>query len=122
MELLFLYFWLKLSTLHEIASGVLWVGSFIFGLSFIAWVIVGEDHEFGLKPFFSWRAIQMAVWLLCFAFTFKVFVPTQKETAVLVAGYFAKEMAQTEEGKKAWLLVRKSVNNYLDGQLKTLGN
>ena len=109
MELLLLYLWMKLPTL-----------AVLNGVAILLCVILG----FGIFPVeqdttrWEIRVRQRLKWIIPALIALFVVIPSQTQTAVLVAGHYALRMADSPEASKVMQVLRKKANEYLDEELK----
>ncbi len=121
MELLFIYFWLKLDRFITF-SWALWIFVGVFWLFLWLWILscekrgpFGADKENIKQSLLQTKKLRL---VLSFVFLFGLFssllMPTSKETAILVASHYAMEFSKSPEGVKVWAIARKTANNILD--------
>ena len=108
MELLLLYLWMKLPTL-AVLNGVA-----ILLCSILGFVIVVEQDTTRWEI----RVGQRLKWIIPALIALFVVMPSQTQTAVLVAGHYALRMADSPEASKVMQVLRKKANEYLDEELK----
>jgi hypothetical protein len=111
MELFLLYLWMKLDLLQmlfavPLVSGC--VGLVVMGITTLAADMDTDDFKKWLKPLL--KVMLPLLFLL-------IVVPTQKQTAVLVAGHYALKAIETPEAAKIMGVLRKKANEYLDAEL-----
>jgi len=117
MELLLLYFWLKLNTIIAFlgfASGILIVISILCVIVYLDTSAYGDGPTLGgsFKAFS--RAGVAGVLLLVLTFA----IPNRTETAILVGANYAFKAAETPEAQKVMTLIRKKANELLDEELE----
>ena len=132
MELFLLYVWMKLSTIQVvlgifIAAGVVAV---LFCVLVLQQgdedVVAGRYHreewetavEAKKKNRTPYRLLQRLKWAIPALIALFVVMPSQCQTAVLVAGHYALRMADSPEASKVMQVLRKKANEYLDEELK----
>lgn len=64
------------------------------------------------------KAFNRCKWVFLCALGLLIVVPSQTQTAVLVAGHYALRMADSPEASKVMQVLRKRANEYLDEELK----
>ena len=132
MELFLLYVWMKLSTIQVvlgifIAAGVVAVLCCVIALlndSILRrynydtreeWETAVEAKKKNRTPY---RLLQRLKWAIPALIALFVVMPSQTQTAVLVAGHYALRMADSPEASKVMQVLRKKANEYLDEELK----
>lgn len=136
MELLLLYLWMKLTTL-EVLNGVAIVLCGILGFVLLLGTLgdgeLPKRYKFGTKE--EWEAAckcqveqdntrwevrvrQRLKWIIPALIALFVVMPSQTQTAVLVAGHYALRMSDSPEASKVMQVLRKKANEYLDEELK----
>lgn len=137
MELFLLYVWMKLSTL-AILNGIAIFLSCTLG--FVLFLAMSdyeslpkrsdyrnrEEWEEACKrradalalPHGVGRVLHRLKWIIAALIALFVVMPSQTQTAVLVAGHYALRMADSPEASKVMLVLRKKANEYLDEELK----
>ena len=69
------------------------------------------------NPYKKWMKI-----CLCMLFCWLMFMPSQKNVAILVGASYAMDMAKSPEGAKVQTLLRSKVNEYLDNEIKAINS
>ena len=134
MELFLLYVWMKLSTIQVvlvifIAAGVVAVPALALALTLLddsvpkrynydtreEWETAVEAKKKNRGPY---RLLQRLKWAIPALIALFVVMPSQTQTAVLVAGHYALRMADSPEASKVMQVLRKKANEYLDEELK----
>ena len=132
MELFLLYVWMKLSTILVvlgifIAAGVVAVLFCVITLlddsvpkrynydTREEWETAVEAKKKNRGPY---RLLQRLKWAIPALIALFVVMPSQTQTAVLVAGHYALRMADSPEASKVMQVLRKKANEYLDEELK----
>ena len=132
MELFLLYVWMKLSTILVvlgifIAAGVVAVLFCVITLlddsvpkrynydTREEWETAVEAKKKNRGPY---RLLQRLKWAIPALIALFVVMPSQTQTAVLVAGHYALRMADSPEASKVMQVLRKKANEYLDENLK----
>lgn len=119
MEILLLYFWLKLNFI---------IGVFIAGvilcalIGFGGWMWANDGSTYNedaervkkWKPIFFKRIVPTAIIFLLMA----GMTPSRTDVAVLVGGHYALKLSETPEAGKVMSLLRKKANEILDNELK----
>lgn len=136
MELLLLYLWMKLTTLavlNGVAILLCGILGFVLFLGSLDERELPKRHIFGTKE--EWEAAckyqveqdntrwetrvrQRLKWIIPALIALFVVMPSQTQTAVLVAGHYALRMADSPEASKVMQVLRKKANEYLDENLK----
>lgn len=117
MELLLLYFWLKLNTIIALFV-LLCVGSVAAALLRFGWCHSPyNDDETKRRLVASkhlwWRFASGALIGLFLANS----IPNRTDTAILVGGHYALKIGETPEAAKIMSLMRKKANEILDAEL-----
>lgn len=117
MELLLLYFWLKLNTIIAflgITSGTL----IVIGVLCVFSYFDNSAYERPITLAGSFKAFSRAgiAGVLMLALTFAI--PDRTETAILVGANYAFKAAETPEAQKVMTLIRKKANELLDEELE----
>lgn len=133
MELFLLYVWMKLSTIQVvlgifIAAGVVAVLFCVIALYLDdsipgrysydtreEWETAVEAKKKNMPPY---RLLQRLKWAIPALIALFVVMPSQTQTAVLVARHYALRMADSPEASKVLQVLRKKANEYLDEELK----
>ena len=132
MELLLLYLWMKLPTIQVvlgifIAAGVVAV---LFCASTLLDDSVPKRYNYDTREEWEtaveakkknrgpYRLLQRLKWAIPALIALFVVMPSQTQTAVLVAGHYALRMADSPEASKVMQVLRKKANEYLDEELK----
>ena len=125
MELLFLYFWLKLDAIRDalipvtVILFVSWLGLFVWIRGTAKSGPFSEETEVIETLKKKYKNLRMVLFYLpILTWTMHLLLPTSKETAILVAGHYALEFSKSPEGGKVWTLVRGTANKMLDQALK----
>jgi uncharacterized oligopeptide transporter (OPT) family protein len=112
MELLFIYFWLKLDIFIWL-SFVLAAGISVICISDHAKPVYNDTDE---KRGESRRnKFFVAIFI---ALGIGIILPSSKDAAILVGAHYALALGKSEEGQKVMTLVRKKANEFLDEQIK----
>lgn len=110
MELFLLYLWLKLDAVISLFNGVFFVSAGALGIwAFLLGVSEGEVNLVKVRNLASVALVISAITM--------VVIPTSKQTAYLVGGYYALRVADTPEAQKIVQVLRKKANDYLDAEL-----
>lgn len=141
MELVFLYVWLKLNSLISLSIVLAIGGTLIYALLWcISQISISDAHDEvrgyredkdktsietpkqkakrEWKAFFSGR-LRFIPRMVVACTLFSAFSPNATETAVLVAGHYALQFSNSEEGKKVKTLIQLTANNMLDDAIKS---
>ena len=132
MELFLLYVWMKLSTIQVVLG--IFIAAGVVAVLFCAatllddsvpkrynydtreeWETAVEAKKKNRGPY---RLLQRLKWAIPALIALFVVMPSQTQTAVLVAGHYALRMADSPEASKVMQVLRKKANEYLDEELK----
>lgn len=133
MELFLLYVWMKLSTILVVLG--IFIAAGVVAVLFCAaalldddsvpkrynydtreeWETAVEAHKKNRGPY---RLLQRLKWAIPALIALFVVMPSQTQTAALVAGHYALRMADSPEASKVMQVLRKKANEYLDEELK----
>jgi hypothetical protein len=69
------------------------------------------------NPYTVWSKVCLVA-LFCWV----MFIPSQKNVAILVGASYAMDMAKSPEGAKVQTLLRSKVNEYLDNEIKAINS
>lgn len=118
MELLLLYFWLKLDTL--IAMGTLaTVGIGAALLARLGWCYIPYyEDETSSRLQKSKGLWSKGVVAVVFVGALTAAIPTRTDTAILIGGHYALKVANTPESAKIMSVLRKKANEILDKELE----
>lgn len=138
MELLLLYLWMKLNVVPWVLIPLILLSG-LFGLiaglthhDDATWRKSWEELSYQQRadtPWPKWieeqrktsiylKAFNRCKWVFLCALGLLIVVPSQTQTAVLVAGHYALRMADSPEASKVLQVLRKKANEYLDEELK----
>jgi hypothetical protein len=127
MEVFLVYLWLKLDTLIGISVAATWVFVIAAGITMI--VLSDDGGKMWEKEKEKWQKEKAPGWrklrnqfLTAFiaSIAFWVFMPSSKETAILVGASIAVDVAKSPEGAKVATLLRGKANELLDEQINKL--
>lgn len=132
MELFLLYVWMKLSTILVVLG--IFIAAGVVAVLFCAaallddsvpkrynydtreeWETAVEAKKKNRGPY---RLLQRLKWAIPALIALFVVMPSQTQTAVLVAGHYALRMADSPEASKVMQVLRKKANGYFDEELK----
>lgn len=132
MELFLLYVWMKLSTIQVVLG--IFIAAGVVAVLFCAitllddsvpkrynydtreeWETAVEAKKKNRGPY---RLLQRLKWAIPALIALFVVMPSQTQTAVLVAGHYALRMTDSPEASKVMQVLRKKANEYLDEELK----
>lgn len=132
MELFLLYVWMKLSTIQVVLG--IFIAAGVVAVLFCAihllddsvpkrynydtreeWETAVEAKKKNRGPY---RLLQRLKWAIPALIALFVVMPSQTQTAVLVARHYALRMADSPEASKVTQVLRKKANEYLDEELK----
>lgn len=124
MELILLYFWMKLDAIGTM-SFIIAISVTVFYMILATWIRTNNDGpfledpekvDFLLKKHKSFRRLLLILGIIFW--TIQTFLPTTKQAAILVGGYYALQFSNSEEGKKVKTLLQMTANNMLDDAIK----
>jgi hypothetical protein len=132
MELFLLYVWMKLTTIQVVLGLSIATGCAVALGCFIAlmddsvpqryiydtreeWEAAVKEKKEKTTPY---KLLQRLRWIIPAMVALLLVIPSQTQTAVLVAGYYALRMADSPEASKVVQVLRKKANEYLDEELK----
>jgi len=136
MELFLLYVWMKLSTLAILNGIAIFLSCALGVVLFLVmsdyeslpkrsdyrnreeWEEACKRHEEQKGSLWEIRVLHRLKWIIAALIALFVVMPSQTQTAVLVAGHYALRMADSPEASKVMLVLRKKANEYLDEELK----
>lgn len=124
MEMFLLWFWLRLDGILHVISGL----TIFFALcSLMLWVWIrtnntgpfceSESEVQRLNQKHAKLRFRLKVGFVI-GLMFSTLMPNAKETAILVAGYYAVQLSKTPEAGKVYTLIRSTANKMLDAALK----
>ena len=117
MELFLLYVWLKLDTIH-FTCGFIIVLTLIYLLFRAMWATSpSNDRKREMTSQKLSTSIRRCSVTIAVLFITGLVLPTQKETAVLVAGHYALQVIESPEAAKIVGVLRMKANEYLDKEL-----
>lgn len=117
MELMLLYFWLKLNTIITfliIISALL----IVIGVLCVFSYLDNSTYERPITLAGSFKAFSRAGMLGVLTLVLAFGIPNRTETAILVGANYAFKAAETPEAQKVMTLIRKKANELLDEELE----
>lgn len=118
MELFLVYLWLKLDSVIVMLFFISALCGLFYGLAWIPRSDGSAKAAEEEKIFIKWHNRSFFIGFI--ALLFSVFLPTSKDTAILVGTSIAIDVAESPEGTKIATLLRGKANELLDEQLKQL--
>lgn len=117
MEIIALYFWLKLDAIIALSFGIFCMAAIAIFFSWLWSTLPLYDQQQQERRKALKKPWKKFAWVGICALVLSTVIPTKTQTAVLIGGHYALKLSDTPEANKVMTLLRKKANDLLDEEL-----